>query len=399
MATEKTIMPITETGNTSTTTNTTANTTATNAGAGNTASANTSTTTNANTGTTTTTPTTTPTTGTTTTDTAANTNTVTSDAYTTARTNAINAMYAAQQAQQEAQLKQAYEQNLSSYQAAQDKISPQYQQQANDLAIQYERNARNFNQQAAATGINSGVGSQAALARAGEYQRDYASLRTSEAEQQAEAERQKALLEAQYKNDVAAALAENDYSKAQALLDEYENGYNRDVQNAQILASYGDFSGYATLYGQEQADAMWRLWVAQNPDLAKQTGSITEAQYNNLKAGNEMNKGLDESGNVPTNTSTANTGASTYVDYYSSPFANTSTNKTTSSTSGSNASNTVYDTLMTAYKNYGSGSRSGTTLTELSNQQLAAYKSGVLSDAQNANLNGQLYNAQWRAKK
>ena len=311
MATEKTIMPITETNNTSTTTNTTANT-ATNTGAGNTASANTSTTTSANTGTTTTTPTTTPTTGTTTTDAAANTNTVTSDAYTTARTNAINAMYAAQQAQQEAQLKQAYEQNLSSYQAAQDKISPQYQQQANDLAIQYERNARNFNQQAAATGINSGVGSQAALARAGEYQRDYASLRTSEAEQQAEAERQKALLEAQYKNDVAAALAENDYSKAQALLDEYENGYNRDVQNAQILASYGDFSGYATLYGQEQADAMWRLWVAQNPDLAKQTGSITEAQYNNLKAGDEMNKGLDESGNVPE--SAATTTASTYSD-------------------------------------------------------------------------------------
>lgn len=316
MATEKTIMPITETNNTSTTTNTTANT-----GAGNTASANTSTTTSANTGTTgttgttaTTTPTTTPTTGTTTTGTAATANTVTSDAYTTARTNAINAMYAAQQAQQEAQLKQAYEQNLSSYQAAQDKISPQYQQQANDLAIQYERNARNFNQQAAATGINSGVGSQAALARAGEYQRDYASLRTSEAEQQAEAERQKALLEAQYKNDVAAALAENDYSKAQALLDEYENGYNRDVQNAQILASYGDFSGYATLYGQEQADAMWRLWVAQNPDLARQTGSITEAQYNNLIAGIDMNEGLDENGNeIVDESATANTG--TYNDW------------------------------------------------------------------------------------
>ena len=312
MATEKTIMPITETNNTSTTTNTTANT-----GAANTASANTSTTTSANTGTTGTTgatgttATTTPTTGTTTTDTAATTNTVTSDAYTTARTNAINAMYAAQQAQQEAQLKQAYEQNLSSYQAAQDKISPQYQQQANDLAIQYERNARNFNQQAAATGINSGVGSQAALARAGEYQRDYASLRTSEAEQQAEAERQKALLEAQYKNDVAAALAENDYSKAQALLDEYENGYNRDVQNAQILASYGDFSGYATLYGQEQADAMWRLWVAQNPELARQTGSITEAQYNNLKAGVDMNERLDESGNkiVDESATATNTGA------------------------------------------------------------------------------------------
>lgn len=399
MATEKTIMPITETNNTSTTTNTTANT-----GAGNTASANTSTTTSANAGTTgttaTTTPTTTPTTGTTTTDTAATTNTVTSDAYTTARTNAINAMYAAQQAQQEAQLKQAYEQNLSSYQAAQDKISPQYQQQANDLAIQYERNARNFNQQAAATGINSGVGSQAALARAGEYQRDYASLRTSEAEQQAEAERQKALLEAQYKNDVAAALAENDYSKAQALLDEYENGYNRDVQNAQILASYGDFSGYATLYGQEQADAMWRLWVAQNPDLAKQTGSITEAQYNNLKAGNEMNKGLDENGNVPTSTSTANTGASTYVDYYSSPFANTSSNKTTSSTSGSNNSgSSTYQTLLDAYRSYDGNSKTGSTLTSLSNLQSEALAAGKITAAESANLTGELYNARYRASR
>lgn len=224
-------------------------------------------------------------------------NNITNGAYNTARMDAINQMYDAQQSQREAELKNAYDQSMSAYQEAQAKIAPQYQQQANDLAVQYERNRHNFFNQAAASGINTGVSAQESLARGGEYQRDFGNLRTSEAEQQAAVERQMADRKAQYQNDVAAALSENNYQRAAALLDEYNNGYERDLENAKILASYGDFSFYENLYGEDQANNMYMLWLAQNPDLAHNTGRITDAQWQNLKNGKSMNDGLDENGN------------------------------------------------------------------------------------------------------
>lgn len=223
-------------------------------------------------------------------------NNVLNGGYNTARTDAIKQMYDAQRAQREAELKNAYEQSMSGYQETYDKISPAYQQKANDLAVQYERQRHNFFNEAAASGINTGTSAQESLARGGEYQRDFGALRTSEAEQQAAVERQMADRKAQYQSDVAAALAQNDYQKAGALLDEYNNGYQRDLDNAKLLASYGDFSLFQNLYGKDQADNMFLLWAAQNPDIAHNTGAITDDQFANLKAGKQMNDGLDENG-------------------------------------------------------------------------------------------------------
>lgn len=223
-------------------------------------------------------------------------NNVANGAYSTARADAINQMYDAQRAAREAELKNAYEQSMSGYRQAQEKLAPEYQQKANDLAVQYERQRQNFWNQAAASGINTGVSAQESLARGGEYQRDFGSLRTSEAEQQAAIERQMADREAQYQNDIAAALAENDYQRAQALYNEYNTGYDRDLENAKIMASYGDFSFFENLYGKDQANNMFLLWAAQNPELAHNTGRITDDQYNNLINGKNMNDGLDENG-------------------------------------------------------------------------------------------------------
>lgn len=223
-------------------------------------------------------------------------NNVVNGAYNTARMGAINQMYDAQRAAREAELKNAYEQSMSAYQEAQGKIAPEYQQKANDLGVQYERQRHNFWNQAAASGINTGVSAQESLARGGEYQRDFGALRTSEAEQQAAVERQMADRKAQYQNDVAAALAENDYQRAGALLDEYNNGYNRDLENAKLLASYGDFTFFENLYGKDRANNMFLLWASQNPDLAHNTGRITDDQFNNIKNGKSMNDGLDGDG-------------------------------------------------------------------------------------------------------
>ena len=192
---------------------------------------------------------------------------------------AINDMYDAQKQSQLTQLESAYQASRAEAEAARDKLPGQYRQQANDLAAQYERNRRNFNLQADASGLNTGAASQAALAQNSAYQRDMGNLRTSQAEAMAEADRGIAELERQYQANVSSAIADNDYQRAQALMNEYNNGYSRDLNTAKTLAAYGDFSGYAGLYGQETADSMAALWKAQNPELAYNTGRMTAEEY------------------------------------------------------------------------------------------------------------------------
>ena len=107
-------------------------------------------------------------------------------------------------------------------------------------------------------------------------------MRTSQAEAMAEADRGLADLERQYQANVSSAIADNDYKRAQALMNEYNNGYSRDLSTAKTLAAYGDFSGYAGLYGQDTADNMAALWKAQNPELAYNTGRMTAEEYKTL---------------------------------------------------------------------------------------------------------------------
>lgn len=280
-------------------------------------------------------------------------NNITNGAYNTARTEAINAMYDAQRAQQEAQLKNAYEQSMSAYQEAQSKIAPEYQQKANDLAVQYERNRHNFWNQAAASGINTGVAAQESLARGGEYQRDFGNLRTSEAEAQAAVERQMADRKAQYQNDISAALSQNDYQRAGALLDEYNNAYSRDLENAKILASYGDFSFYKNLYGQDQADAMFKLWAAQNPDIAHATGRITNDQYDNLKNGRQMNDGLDANGNRIVVASSGRSSGWTFDPWYGGQARDTSKSSSSGLANKGSTSSSVSSSQKTTSRIFG----------------------------------------------
>ena len=192
---------------------------------------------------------------------------------------AINDLYDAKKQSQLNQLESAYQASKSEAEAARDKLPGQYQQQANDLSAQYERNRRNFNIQAAGAGLNTGTASQAALAQNSAYQRDMGALRTAQADAMTEADRGIAELERQYQANVSSAIADNDYQRAQALLNEYNNGYTRDLNTAKTLAAYGDFSGYASLYGQETADSMAALWRAQNPELAYNSGRMSADEY------------------------------------------------------------------------------------------------------------------------
>jgi hypothetical protein len=193
----------------------------------------------------------------------------------------VNDMYEAQKKSQLAGLESAYQQNLSSAQAARDAIPRQYQERANDLAVQYERNRRNLNQQANANGLNTGAGSQMQLALGSNYQRDYGGIRT--AQQQAIDQADKGIrdLQAAYNSSVQQAVADNDFRRTQALLADYQQRYQQQLQTAQNLAQWGDFSGYNGIpgYSSEAITNMQSAWQASNPDLAYRTGRITAEQY------------------------------------------------------------------------------------------------------------------------
>lgn len=195
------------------------------------------------------------------------------------RINTINKIYDAQKEAQLGQLKTSYDQNVSEYKNAQNKLAPAYQVKANDLGVQYERNRRNFNQQAAGNGLNTGAGSQAALAQRSQYLRAFGNLRASEAEENAEYDRKLADLLTAYNTNVNTTGAQLEGNRNEALLNEYNNQYQKDLQKAQALAQFGDFSGYAAIYGDAAAKNMTKVWNFQNPEAAYNLGRISADEY------------------------------------------------------------------------------------------------------------------------
>lgn len=194
----------------------------------------------------------------------------------------VAGMYDRQRDAELASLRSAYEQNRSNQIANRDQIGTTYQGQANDLAAQYERNRRNLNTQAAANGINTGAGSQQQLALDSNYQRDYGALRGREAQDMTEANRGISDLTTAYQNAVQQANAQGDYKKMAALLQDYQSERQRQLQDAQLMASYGIFDGYRGLYGDDTVNTMRNLWIAQNPLLAYNTGAINAEQYRQM---------------------------------------------------------------------------------------------------------------------
>lgn len=258
----------------------------------------------------------------------------------------INRMYDAQKQSQLDSYKSAYEQSIADTQAAADKIPSVYQQQKNDLSAEYERQRRNFNEAAALSGINTGAGSQAALAQNNAYQRSAAAIGKAQADAQSAADQQIAQLKAQYQSAVAKAVSDNDYNRAQALYSEWNSQQSRNDTDAKLLASYGDFSGYARIYGDDTARSMAALWNAQNPDLAYNTGKIDAKEYKSLTgkypAGYttaksstasrsiDSNSGSNNSNSESDNASTGNGDTGGYnalQNYYPSKLANVAMSK------------------------------------------------------------------------
>ena len=202
---------------------------------------------------------------------------------------AISAMYDAQIAAQRAALQESGDQALSDAQANRDKIADLYNTQRNAASVDWERQRRNFLEGAATSGINTGSRSQAELSMMGMYQRRQNTLGAAQAQAEAEADRNIADIRRNTQASINEAIAKNDYQKAAALLDEYNEQYNRAVDRAEALAKFGDFTGYAALYGDNLATQMFYNWAAQNPATAYKMGAISDQQYNNLMMGLPIN--------------------------------------------------------------------------------------------------------------
>lgn len=135
----------------------------------------------------------------------------------TSQADYINAMYDANEQRRRAALETAYDANVATLDRQAATIAPEYQQAANAAAAQSAVAQAAFNERAAAAGMNTGAGSQAALAQNNALVSGVSAIRQAESEALADVEAKRADLAAQYQKAIADAVANNEAERAQAL--------------------------------------------------------------------------------------------------------------------------------------------------------------------------------------
>ena len=194
----------------------------------------------------------------------------------------VNNLYDDSLATQRGAYLDAYNRNAETNAQAGEAMRENYGEAATETSYQYRRGERGMDAYAAARGLNYGEGSQQELGLNRARQSVTGSNAAARDVALQENARQGVLLETNYKNQIAQAIADNDYERAVQLYNNWNNQNSWLENNAAILAGYGDFSGYGQLYGPNQAAAMKNMWSAQNPDLAYNTGAITAQKYHDM---------------------------------------------------------------------------------------------------------------------
>lgn len=188
----------------------------------------------------------------------------------------INEITRQQNAAVEANLKASYDKNVSNVNAQLAALPAVYNDARNKTASQSEVQKASFNEYAAANGLNSGAGGQAQLSFSNSLQGNLSELDKAQAGETSKYNLQLTQLASDYQNALQQAFAQGNINRAQALYESYqtnkanlqamqETDYNRKLANAQILAQYGDFSGFAALgYTPEQVAKMTSTWNKAN---------------------------------------------------------------------------------------------------------------------------------------
>lgn len=118
-------------------------------------------------------------------------------------------------------IRAAYEESAAAARAAKEAIPGIYQDRKNDLAARSAVAEKNFEEIAAGTGLASGARGQARLAMENSRQAGMSELDRQEGADMAEAERLEAELRRACQNGIAEAVANGEYERAAALLEEY----------------------------------------------------------------------------------------------------------------------------------------------------------------------------------
>lgn len=86
-------------------------------------------------------------------------------------------------------------------------------------------------------------------------------------------------------NDAQQRAYEREQQELERAQKERDNEYQRRQSEAAARAKYGDFGGYAALYGSETAEQMKNYWIASNPAAAYNMGLITAERFYALTGG------------------------------------------------------------------------------------------------------------------
>ncbi len=256
----------------------------------------------------------------------------------------LKEMYNAQIESNLAALNNAYQKNVNTLDTAASKLPAQYQQARNQTAGAAAQSQRNFNQFAAAAGLNTGSGAQAQLANNVTLQNNLNTVDTAEADALSDLELQRTNLATEYQNAIVQARADGNYQLASALYQEsvrvdealqaqqqylsnlafqqQQYASNLELQQQQIgqnqanteydrgleLATYlfnatGDASGFAAYgYTPAQISAMQQQWAEKNTPTATAAAGTgrTSASVSNGSGNTSVNTG----GNVTPGTAT-----------------------------------------------------------------------------------------------
>ena len=176
----------------------------------------------------------------------------------------IKQMYAANLASTKEKLEQDYKNADADYVRQQEKAQKITDENLTRTAVEAQKEAVNNAEMNNASGLSSGARAQLRLSNQNQMRSDMTALRAQQQEIDAEIERSRSLLAQDYAAAIRKAQQDNDLARAEALYKEAEKqdellrqkqekeeeeAKSKELTAAQLLASTGDYSRLAKIYG------------------------------------------------------------------------------------------------------------------------------------------------------
>ena len=166
----------------------------------------------------------------------------------TSQADYINALYDANEQKRRAALEAQYTASVGALDQQAAKIPGQYEAAANQAAAQAAVNRANFNEMAAANGLNTGAAGQAALAQNNALLGAVSEIRKNQANALNDVEMQRVSLQQQYQKAIADAIASNDADRAAALYNEAKR-VDESLVSTAVNQATENYRAWQAMYG------------------------------------------------------------------------------------------------------------------------------------------------------